>query len=165
MSAGIGESLYTVAAAAASGGMILTLLGRKGKVTEVMRYLLSLVLILMFVTPLYRTALSAGALLLHTEDIGLPASRAEEMTVSAAGALAERELSLMLARETGVPINAITVSLSLDSGNADEVIITESTLNVSDKRYRIAAGEMRQRLEELLSCPCRVSFDKKTEAS
>ena len=163
MPAALGEGLYALTAVSAAGGMTLTLLGKKGRFTGVLRYFLSLVLILMLLLPLFRVVRSAENMF-HTADTGtLPEPILYAATAEYAGSIAERELCRLLSRETGIPEDGMEVTLTLSDGGNDGTVITESAVTFTDRRYRIGAGEVRVRMEELLSCPCTVRYREKAE--
>ena len=158
MLAKLGEGLYALTVTSAAGGTALMLLGKKGRFTGILRYFLSLVLVLMLVSPLTGVIRSAGAVLRAVEGDVLPEPMLYDVTAEYAGTLAEVELCRLLSRETGVPEDSMKISLTLDDGGEDGVVITSGTVVITDRRYRIGAGEVQRRMEELLSCPCDIRY-------
>ena len=147
----LGMGLYGITCVSAAGGIFLALSGKKGKFTSLFRFFLSLVLILLLLSPLHGLVASAKTLIDGYEAPPLPEERAGEMTLAYAKETAERDLAVILSRKTGIPVTDITVLTELDTEDMSSVTVESVTVTLADHRYRISSAEIEKTVSELLS--------------
>ncbi len=134
------------------------------------RYLLSLVILLMMLSPLIPLLSAAGELLgipyrdLMESDAVSAGRVYEETAVEYARLRCEDGIRRWLCAKTGIPEDVLSVVLQLNAGDPSAVVITKADVTVYGKQYGILSDKMTTFCEELLGCPCEIAVRKESES-
>ena len=163
MTAVLGEVLYAAAAVSAFGALLTSFCGSNKAMIPLIRYVLSLFLTLMLLTPLLSVIRGAAGLLTDgdvPDPPELPLFReTEDFCGDAAASLAvssaENVTVRLLRLKTGIPENCLHPELR--TKKEDGLLLAVSAqIIVEGAQYRILSDKVRLYAEELLGCPCTV---------
>lgn len=158
----VGEGIYGIIVLSLASDMMLQIFPSNRKILPYLRFLLSLVLLLVLLTPLYGVLSQADVLL--EQSFG---GRTDSAAVGAASvyaqavrdtALAEAETALayLISAKTGIGREEMAISFATQTED-DTVTIIGVSVTVP-RRYRIAGDKISALVEETLLCPCTVCF-------
>ena len=170
----IKEAVYGLLVLSLSSGILISFQGKKSKTAPYVRYLLSLILLLMLLSPLvsvlnaWNSLRNAGfsgseheSADADTQEDGL--TFYEQTAAAYAEQQAEEEMRLYLAMKTGIPHEDIALDFTLDSQNPEAIVITAANVKLSSARYRILTEKIKAYVEDTLLCPCTVVINREVE--
>ena len=151
-------------------GAVIAIFPKNSRTVPYVRFLSSLILLLMLLSPL-QTVLST----LHLTDPGTWFTGAadgestywEEAVVSSTTARAEASLAALLSAEVGIPAEDIGVTLTTQTTcGAEEVTVsvTAVTVVLYRRAYMIAADKLAAAAERTMLCPCTVVLSEEEHA-
>ncbi len=159
------EAVYGVLAVSLSSGALMLVRDRDGKMLAYVRYFLSLILILLLFSPLY-SLLSEGLPRFAgggTENVDGRWTEAqasfERVSVADVQYRTERSTAVLISAKTGIPTEAIEVSLSLDTTDMTAICITGVSVVVKGAEYRVISDKVCRITEEMLLCPCTLTVE------
>lgn len=164
MFAWLGKLIYGAAVLALGGGLVCLLLGERRPTVPILRYLFSLVLVLMLLTPLAGVMdrlrvlwpeISAGALL---PDTGEAAALVGRSTAALAEKTAADALLRILIRKTGIPPAALRIRITIRGETQETMEASSAEITILRADCRILRDKIRQYTEDTLECPCTVLF-------
>ena len=166
MPAGTLWSVFTVSAV---GGIFLRLMPKNSRITPYIQFLLSLILLLMLLSPLAEVL--AGLDLHDPGDIFAPYRNTEgesfydEAVISGAVMRVSSSLAAMLSAETGIPAEDMEISLTTEKAqDKTEIAITSVTVTLFCRAHKIAADKIRAAAERIMLCPCTVISEVRENA-
>lgn len=164
--------IWGVFAVSIVGGCLLRLFPRNSKLMSYVRFLLSLILLGMMLSPIadvlagLRADNPFGSLL--AEDGGRSVRTYYEDTVSdLAQEQAARSLCTLIAAETGIAVEDMAVSFATETALCDEeceITITQVSVTLYCRAHRIAGEKIRALVERTLYCPCTVLYEEAENA-
>jgi len=155
------EAVFGILAVSLSSGVLLLFSDRESKMLSYIRYFLSLMLVLMLFSPLH-SLLSNGLLgnretafseLPRTQDTTSPSSF-DRVTIADMQRRTEQSVRALISAKTGIPTDALAVSLSLDDSDVSAIRITGVEVVVIGDAYRMISDKVCRIAEETLLCPC-----------
>lgn len=160
------QTLYAIVTTSAVGGICLHLMPKHSKMTPYIQFLLSLVLLLMLLSPLM--AVFETSDWLHPGDM-LDAYHGEvggdfydDAVTSGVIARASSSLAALISAETGIAVQDMKIHLTTESMCDDdgiEITVTAVTVTLYRREHYIAAEKIRAAAERALLCPCRVELE------
>ncbi len=164
--------LWGVLGASLAGGYLLRLFPRQSRMMPYVRFLLSLILLGTMLSPL--SAALAG---LHTEypfgnlfpvaEADLQSTYYEETVAALAQKRAEQSLCMLIAAETGIAADDMTVSFASETQHRDdeyEITVTGVSVTLYRRAHRIAEEKIRDLVERTMYCPCTVLWEEAEDA-
>ena len=157
----VGEGIYGIIVLSLASDMMLQVFPSNRKILSYLRFLLSLVLLLVLLSPLYSVLSQADVLFGQSVGgIADPAAAGESIYAQAVkeAALAEAENSLayLISAKTGIGREDMEISITTQT--EDDTVTVISTAVTVPRRYRIAGDKISALVEETLLCPCTVRF-------
>lgn len=159
-----GEMLFGVTALSVLSGMLLRLFPRSGRLMPYIRFLSSLILLVMLLSPLI-TLLSS----LHNSDptvvlIGEDTLEDyegfwEQHVTDAACTRMESALAALICAEYGMEMQDLRVELTTAVTHTEDettATVTAVTVMLYRQEHRIAGGKIAALVEETMLCPCNV---------
>ena len=159
------EAVFGIIVISLSSGILLGFQGKKSKITPYVRYLLSLILLLMLLSPLI-SLLTSFHNLTHAEGYGIGDTESgeisvyEKTTITYAEMQTKKALCTLISAKTGIPVSDITVELTLNADDPSAVAIEAAQITLASVNYRIMRDKVLAVTEETLLCPCTVTFLK-----
>lgn len=160
------QTLYAIVTTSAVGGVCLHLMPKHSKMTPYIQLLLSLVLLLMLLSPLMTLIQTSDWLFsgdvfdsYHGEVNG---DFYDDAITSGVIARASSSLAALLSAETGIAVQDMKIDLTTSSTNDDdgiEITVTAVTVTLYRREHYIAAEKIRAAAERALLCPCRVELE------
>ena len=158
----VGEGIYGIIVLSLASDMMLQVFPSNRKILPYLRFLLSLVLLLVLLSPLY-SVLSQADVLFGQSVGGIADPAAAEggsvyaqAVTEAALAEAENSLAYLISAKTGIGREDMEISFTTQT--EDDTVTVISTAVTVPRRYRIAGDKISALVEETLLCPCTVRF-------
>lgn len=165
MMEGLGAGLYAMTLVSAIGGLLLLLFGDKKRLCASLRTVISLILLVMLISPLLSAFDEARAWFSALSFVGDGVADAqnaalsslyEEKSIAYATAASEEALRLLLSAQTGVAVDDMLVTLQTDASDAENVRVTAVEIELLKKKDHIARDKTKSYTEQTLGCPCTV---------
>ncbi len=165
------RSLWSVFAVSAVGGLFLRLMPKNSKMAPYIQFLLSLILLLMLLSPLAEVL--AGLNLHDRGDLLTPyrdvdgGTFYDDAVISGAVMRVSSSLASILSAETGIPADDMEISLTTEKvqgGTAYEVAVTSVTVVLIRRAHKVAADKIRTAVERIMLCPCTVVSEVRENA-
>ena len=168
----LAEMLWSVTAVSVVGGIMLHLLSEKSKIAPYIQFLLSLILLVMLLSPLAQ--LLAAFDLTDLSAYAAPTVTAQadndywgDAVTAQAVARAEASLAALISAETGIAVSDMTAALTTErvrGEDGDEITVTGVEVTLHRRAHRIAAEKIRALVERVMYCPCTVRAEEGWDA-
>ena len=161
------QTLWGVLAVSFAGGIMLQLWPKNGKMLPYIRFLLSLVLLLMLLSPLlsvFREWKLHDPTAVFRDTVTEDGAETFFSDAVIQGTLrrASDALSALICAGTGIASTDMEVQLTTETKLCDdggtEVCVTAVTVLLGRAEHRIAAAKIEGLVEETMLCPCTVAL-------
>ena len=159
-----GELLWSVMAVSAAGGVLLQTMPEKSRIAPYIRFLLSLVLLLMLLSPLAGLFADLNisdptTLLAQTGYEGTGGKVYGDIVTEEAVSRASASLAALISAETGIAVSDMAVALTTVRTEGDdgiEITVTGVEVTLFGRAHAIAAEKISALVRRTLYCPCTV---------